>query len=208
MIPPGAERLPALPAPLAGVWQGGEKYVIDTASGMLATANTPVEMKKIVVVPSVHTILHWVNKNNPRGAQPASPQNDSQYTLWETPVRVWTAAQNIAEGDRSGIPTTYDTTHGAATAPVLSLTGVDFSTPHTSTERIVLTVTSSGSYALSRVDFFINGQLVEQNNGAPFSFAFTPEDIAGLSAENEVTLVGYDTIFNKGVYSAKLHIQL
>jgi penicillin-binding protein 1C len=206
-IAPETEDLTALPAPLAGVWQGGEKYVIDTASGKLATENTPVEMKKIVVVPSVHTILHWINKNNPRGARPTSPQNDPQYALWEIPVRAWVAKQNILEGDRSGIPTTYDTTHSSATTPILSVTGVDFSTPHTLTERIVFTVTSNGVYPLSRVDFFINGQIIEQNSRAPYSFSFTPEDIVGLLTENEITVVGYDSILNKGVYSAKLNIQ-
>ncbi len=206
-IAPETEDLSLLPAPLAGVWQGGEKYVIDTASGNLATANTPLEMKKIVVVPNVHTILHWINKNNPRGTPPLSPQNDSQYALWEMPIREWVSTQNIAEGDRSGIPNTFDTTRSPETAPILSVTGADFITPHNPTERIVFTVTSTGNYALKRVDFFINGQLIEQNTGASFSFAFTPEDITGLSTENDITIVGYDTIFNKGVYSGKLRIQ-
>lgn len=206
-IAPEPEDLSALPAPLAGVWKGGEKYVIDTASGKLATSNTPVEMKKIVVVPSVHTILHWVDKSNPRGASPVSPQNDSQYMLWEIPVRAWVATQNIREGDRSGIPTTYDTTHSATAVPVLSVTGVDFVAPHSTTERMVFTVTSNGLYPLSRVDFFINGQLIDQNTRAPFSFSFTPEDVVGLTTENDITIVGYDSILNKGVYSAKLQMQ-
>lgn len=206
-IAPEKDDLSKLPAPLAGVWQGGEKYIIDTASGNLATANTPTEMKKIVVVPSVHTILHWVNKNNPLGAQPTSPQNDPQYALWEIPVREWVATQNIVEGDRSRIPTTYDTTRSPAAIPVLSVTGADFSVPHSTTERLVFSVANNGLYPLSRVDFFINGELIDQRSSAPFSFSFTPEDITGLLTENEITFVGYDSILNKGVYTAKLQIQ-
>ncbi|MHB1117977.1 MAG: transglycosylase domain-containing protein [Minisyncoccota bacterium] len=205
-IAPEPKDLSSFPAPLAGVWQGGEKYIIDTASGKLATANTPTEMKKVVVVPNIHTILHWVNKNDPRGGQPVRPQNDPQYMLWEIPVRSWAATQSIREGDRSGIPTTYDTTHSAASAPILSINGVDFSVPHNSTERLVFSVTSNGVYSLSRVELFVNGQPLDQKTVAPFSFSFVPEDIDGLTKENEITVVGYDSVLNKGVYSVKLQI--
>lgn len=207
--PPESEDLTVLPAPLAGIWQGGEKHIIDTSSGSLATENTPKEMRRIIVVPEVHTILHWINKADPRGTSPISPQNDPQYLLWEIPVRAWLTTQNILEGDRSGIPTTYDTTHSIETSPVLSVTGADFTITHNASERIVFTVTNNNNnsvYPLSRVDFFINGQLIDQNKQAPFSFSFTPEDIVGLLPENEITLIGYDSILNKGMYSVKLKI--
>lgn len=206
-ITPEKEDLSKLPAPLAGVWKGGEKYIIDTASGKLATENTPIEMRKIIVVPSVHTILHWINKNNPLGTPPINPQNDSQYALWEIPIRAWVATQNILEGDRSGIPTTYDTTHSPEVAPVLSVNGVDFTTPHNVTDPITFTVMSNGLYPLSRVEFFINGKLIEQNTLAPFLFSFTPSDITDLATENEITIIGYDSILNKGFYYSKLQIQ-
>lgn len=37
----------------------------------------------------VHTILHWINKDNPLGAEPRNPSSDSQYWLWENAVRAW-----------------------------------------------------------------------------------------------------------------------
>lgn len=40
---------------------------------------------------SIHEILYWVDKNNPLGAQPAYPQNDSQYAYWEVGVQRWLA---------------------------------------------------------------------------------------------------------------------
>jgi len=36
-----------------------------------------------------HSILHYVEKNNPRGLQPLLPSNDSQYTHWEFSVQNW-----------------------------------------------------------------------------------------------------------------------
>jgi len=44
---------------------------------------------------AVHSILHWVNRNNPRGPAPSNPSLDSQYHLWEFPVRNWAQNQNL-----------------------------------------------------------------------------------------------------------------
>lgn len=208
-VEPTPEDLTLLPAPLAGIWQGGEKYIIDTASKKLATPNTPREMKQIIVVPEVHTILHWINKNNPRGPQPTNPKEDPQYKLWEQPVREWAAKQNFKEGDRSNIPIEYDTSHSPENNPILTITGTDLSKPHSRSERIFFTVANTGTSPLKYVEFFINGQLVERRDNAPFSFSFVPEDIVDINTNNnfDITLIGYDSILNKGQYSVKLQIE-
>lgn len=38
---------------------------------------------------SVHSILHFVDKNNPRGPQPINPGVDPQYAAWEYSVQNW-----------------------------------------------------------------------------------------------------------------------
>lgn len=38
---------------------------------------------------SIHSILHWVIRDNPRGPIPKNPYNDPEYALWEKPVREW-----------------------------------------------------------------------------------------------------------------------
>lgn len=203
-MPPTPEDLTLLPAPLAGIWQGGEKYIIDTSSGKLATPETPTEMKKVVVVPSVHSILHWINKDDPRGPAPIDPQNDPQYNLWEVPVRNWVATQNIVEGDRSAVPAEYDTSHSQENAPILSLTGATSTVLYKPTEPIQLTVTSSGINPLSKVELYINDQKIETKSSAPFSFSFVPQDISGITNENNITIIGYDSILNKSSFTTKL----
>jgi len=37
----------------------------------------------------IHSILHFVDKNNPRGQYPQNPASDGQYTLWEYGVQRW-----------------------------------------------------------------------------------------------------------------------
>lgn len=41
----------------------------------------------------IHSILHFVNKNDPRGLPPGNPAQDSQYILWETAVQRWITNQ-------------------------------------------------------------------------------------------------------------------
>lgn len=37
----------------------------------------------------IHSILHYINKSNPRGPAPLNPAQDPQYLLWETAVQRW-----------------------------------------------------------------------------------------------------------------------
>lgn len=39
-----------------------------------------------------HEILHYVQKDDPRGPYPTNPASDSQYEYWEYPVRIWREA--------------------------------------------------------------------------------------------------------------------
>ncbi|OGG37321.1 hypothetical protein A2110_02260 [Candidatus Jorgensenbacteria bacterium GWA1_54_12] len=41
------------------------------------------------VFPHLHSILYWVDKNNPLGPFPSSPYADSQFYNWETSVMEW-----------------------------------------------------------------------------------------------------------------------
>jgi penicillin-binding protein 1C len=42
-------------------------------------------------ISSAHSILYYVDKENPRGPYPANPGQDPQFSLWEYPVSVWKA---------------------------------------------------------------------------------------------------------------------
>lgn len=39
--------------------------------------------------PTPHSILYWVEKNNPRGPLPENPTNDPQFNNWEYSVNLW-----------------------------------------------------------------------------------------------------------------------
>lgn len=57
---------------LQGIWQGGV-----------------FENNNSVVTGGVHSILNWVDKDNPRGEFPSYPNSDPQFERWEYGVRIW-----------------------------------------------------------------------------------------------------------------------
>lgn len=54
---------------------------------------TPSTIKPILrgVIEEPHSILYYVDRNNPRGPEPLKPENDPQFKLWEPPVLLWGA---------------------------------------------------------------------------------------------------------------------
>jgi penicillin-binding protein 1C len=45
-------------------------------------------------IPSVHSILHFVDRRNPLGPIPPNPERDPQYANWEIGVRAWAGLPN------------------------------------------------------------------------------------------------------------------
>gem|GEM_PF-3976748 len=70
-----------------GVYQGGSTIKIDKQTGGVATDETPEEFIEEIVIPEYHSILHWVDVDNPRGLVPTE-KNDA-YENWEHGVQKW-----------------------------------------------------------------------------------------------------------------------
>lgn len=83
------EEPPTIPTNISPVLQG--KYIIKTPNSA-----------------TTHSLLYWINKNNPRGPQPVNPYLDPQYRYWEYPVSVWAKQHNISNAS-STIETTSTT---------------------------------------------------------------------------------------------------
>ncbi|MBI4086897.1 PBP1A family penicillin-binding protein [Candidatus Kaiserbacteria bacterium] len=67
---------------LRGVW-------LDTTPAPPTDGTSGEESQLGTAISSVHTILYYVDKDNPRGPYPASPGRDPQFNLWEWPIAGW-----------------------------------------------------------------------------------------------------------------------
>ncbi len=74
---------------LRGKWQGG---ISNITQSQTADPNMPYNSIQETLTGGVHSILYWVNKDDPRGPQPADPNQDPQFKYWEYGVRAWATA--------------------------------------------------------------------------------------------------------------------
>ncbi len=185
---------------MRGHWEGNQSVFIDTASGQLATENTPDETKKEIVIPDVHSILQWVDKSDPLGPPPTNPQDDPQYSHWEAGVQTWWA-QHRGEynfPNTSNIPSGSDNIHTSENAPRVHIDSPDSSSSYDRNDSVHISVGVDGKYAIKKVDYFINGSLLGTSQNYPFSFDFIPNDVDTIADTNEIKAVVYDTVYNSG----------
>jgi hypothetical protein len=71
---------------LRGIWFDPTELVANNPEGGVGDINVQQ------AVLGAHSILYFVNKDNPRGPQPSNPNNDPQFSLWEYPVSLWKAS--------------------------------------------------------------------------------------------------------------------
>jgi 1A family penicillin-binding protein len=194
---PATENSAELRPFLRGIWQGNETYTVDTLSGKLATQYTPPELQSEKVVREVHSILHWVDKKNPRGPKPIDPTQDSQYRLWEPPVRAWATERGLFDESTTVVPTIADDIHLPSLSPQLTVSGVPLN-PVPEVEKITVSVNAVGAFPLQKVEFFVNGKYAGTSNRVPFTYSFVPKYLEGVRLENELRVIGYDSVQNKG----------
>ncbi len=186
-----------VPPVLRGFWQGNESYVIDKISGQLATQYTPQETRDERVVNEVHSILYWIDKNNPRGPRPQDPTTDAQFDAWEYSVQLWKTTQGIIEGDRSWIPTGTDTVHTPENSPKVSVTTPSEGSSFPVASSIPISVMGTGTHALTKADFFINGIPVGTSSSMPFTVTVEPQVLGVPAGEATISVIVYDSVFNR-----------
>lgn len=167
---------------LRGIWQGGETAVIDTRSRKLATERTPAENRAEAAIPDVHSILHWVDRGDPRGAYPANPNRDGQFPRWEYAVAAWRAGQEALAGivTLDALPTEFGGASGGHDGADVRITSPRAGDTVSIDAEVAVTVSIGRSFEAERMDVHINGAKRGTTGSAPFSFSFTPS-MLGLS---------------------------
>jgi len=189
----------SIPAILRGFWQGGNTFTIDTASNSLATEYTPEDSKKEFSITNVHSILYWVNKENPINDKITSRGSDSQYRNWEYGVQKWWSVNKgkyriVTEADK---PNNYDTTHTINSKPSFEITGVE-NKIYKNNDNISILIKPTSKNPIKKIDVFINNTYITSLKSSPFETSFTPSDISNISNTNELRIIGIDTLGNIG----------
>jgi len=194
---------PAYPEPntlkpvLTGEWRGGQTYKIDKITGKLATESTPSELIIYKPITQVHSILYWLNKEDPLGLSPELPPNDFQFENWETPIRAWLTTQGIKEETIDDIPKVYDDVHLPENLPKITLLSpvenllYDYSLP------LSVKFSYNGKYPFKHGDFFLNDIFLGSVGRYNYEFSFLPSQTEGVLDDSVLKVVTYDEFENR-----------
>jgi len=192
-IPPQEISLDTKPI-LRGVWQGGETFFVDKISGGLATEYTPDETKEEKIIPNIHSILHWVDKDNPKGPIPSNPRNDSQYNNWETAVQNWWAKNKGQYSISTPIkPSYFDTVHTQNSKPDFTVVTPQGDEMIQKDTPIYIQISMTGKQ-LKRMDIFLNNVFIGSSTN--LIYEFNPDESI-LNENNSLKINVVDTEYNK-----------
>ncbi|MFA6018387.1 MAG: PBP1A family penicillin-binding protein [Patescibacteria group bacterium] len=176
-------------------------YTIDSTSGKLATEYTPERYRETKTCGEYHTILTYVNKDDPRGEVPTDPKSDSYYQPWEDAVQAWITNHNasLKDGETEfitckDIPTEYDDSHTADSAP-----SIRFRSPNNnqSLGRTFTTELESEVHgSFSRVDYAIDGAYIATGESMNGNTLTLPTWVT--TGMHTLTATIYDSNENKG----------
>lgn len=193
---------------LIGEWRGSRTYSVDSVSGKRATEYTPPELRKEKPITEVHSILYWVDKNDPGGPIPVRPEQDPQFNAWEYSVRKWAEAQRIQDQTINDIPKETDDVHLPEYQPRVSF----YSPPRNIYPSSLLTFTLQieKRFPISYIDIFIDnkfaGSVMPQSQEILYEIR---KDITSLDispGKKILHLTAYDEVGNKGALTSEITI--
>ncbi len=202
------DSMPANKPVLKGEWRGGSSYVIDKSSGKLATDYTPQDQKEEKVIQSVHSILYWLDKDNPLDQAPSSPASDPQFKNWEASVRSWAYSNGYLDQNSSVIPTSYDDTHTPDQFPQIQNIQI---TPvkeiYSSKDSLFIEPIINAKYGVLQVDFFINEKYLGSVNTDPFGLSVNLNNISNNNQSTTIRVRVYDKVGNTADLSKDIVIK-
>lgn len=192
------ENFSELPNMIRGDWYGGTTVYIDTVSGKLATEFTPEESRLAVPQPDPHTILHWIDKNNPSVLHLS--QDDAQYRNWEYGVQKYVQEHLSALLEFNiPLPTEYDDVHTGEEQTnnpfSFDIVGINYGELYSMDENIIIQIDSEdrSDNQIRSVRFFVNNAFVANDEQAPFGTSFVPRSLQYREENNILRVIVIDT---------------
>ncbi len=146
--------------------QIGKTIKINKETGAIATENEDDENIEEIFFVEHHSILYYVNKEDPLGSAPESPEKDPQFNIWEEKVLEWAKKQdpnynpeimNQAEG-------IYDPEN----APIFSIKNIE-SNQTINNPILNVDIEATAPRGIYKVEYYINNNLLDKKTSYPFN---------------------------------------
>ena len=196
---PTTSDKPALNGSLAQ----GVKVKIDKTTGKLATNLTPEHLTEEKTYREAHSILYYVDKDNPQ-SNVAPARSGQQYERWEAAVQRWAQENNYITEQP---PTEFDDVHTSANQPKVAITSPTKNQTIAS-QNFSASVSASAPRGISRVEYYINNNLIGTATQPPFNLATTLHDPSAATGAHPLKVIAYDDVDNAGSDEIILIFQL
>lgn len=176
------------------------KVKIDKASGKLATDLTPPTYIIEKSYKTYHSILHYLDKDNPQGPIPEEPNRDPQYARWEEGIKKWMEKNKIK---LESPPTEYDDLHTLANKPNINIlspaNGINIS------DRLLkVNISASAPRGIYRIECFIDNNAADQSYNYPYECYL---NLTGLSTGlHKIKVLAYDDIDNSNEQELEINL--
>jgi len=175
---------------LRGEWRGGRTY-------------------ENRLITEVHSILYWVNKNDPLGQAPQNPTHDSQFQNWETPIRAWVKSQGITEENGTEIEDQIIEDKKPEYAPKIAILEPAANAVFKKSDAVALKIEDQSHFALKQVDFFFKNYYLgslEGTNDKIYQFSLNLLDFSELETSEKIKIKVYDTKGNTNTFEQVINI--
>lgn len=140
-------------------------------------AGTPTTFKEL------HSILFYVNKDNPRGPAPGRAESDPQFNRWEAAVANWRDRHNAKNEEIRYVATLPEPSCGVGSEDELpKVRIVEPNTSVVSDSPVKVTVEVESEKSVREVRFLLDGQEIAKRDGNddPYEASFSfPDDFQG-----------------------------
>lgn len=178
---------------LNGSLKQGIKVKIDKISGKLATEYTPQEYMEEKMYQALHGILHYIDKENPRGAPPQDPSIDPQYIPWEEAIKKWAEKNNITATE---VPTETDDVHIPENIPTINF--IQPQNDETVSDRnLSASVDIYAKRGIQRVEYFLENKLIRTSIRPPFDLQIYLDDPNLSNGYVSLKAIAQDDVGNK-----------
>jgi len=151
---------------LNGSIKEGAKVAIDRATGKLATEYTPGDYIVEKTYRETHSILYYVDKDDPQGPPPVDPKIDPQFEIWEAAVQAWAQKNNIIPEDP---PKEYDDIHTPENKPKISILS-PWNNQTMTDRQLTVEISADAPRGISRVEYYLSGKFIGEKTSYPLNF--------------------------------------
>jgi len=183
---------------LRGSTGGGITLLVDKVTGKIATSSTPEKYIEERTYTQPHSILHYVQKDDPRGDPPENPADDPQYAGWELGIQDWIKRKKEADPEWNisfeEPPTKHDDAHSLELVPTLEIVYPGEGQILTS-RQINTDIRVSAPRGVSKVTYRLDGVYIDVVREHPFNLNYNAKNID--PGEHTLTVIVEDDVGNR-----------